>query len=48
MLAFTTVQKKLIASLVTNVPRRANYALSGFSRTSLAIRLELFDLKANN
>jgi len=46
MLAFTAVQKKLKANLVTNATRRANYALSGFSRTSL--RLELFDLKANN
>ena len=35
-------------SWVTNATRRANYALSGFSRTSLASRLERFDLKAIN
>jgi hypothetical protein len=48
MLSFTAVQKKLKASLVTNTTRRANYALSGFSRASLAIRLEFLDLKASN
>jgi hypothetical protein len=46
--AFTPVQKKLRQSRVTNAKRRANYALSGFSRTSLAIRLERFDSKAIN
>jgi hypothetical protein len=46
--AINSSQEKLNRAGLTNATRRANSALSGFSRTSLASRLERFDSKAIN